>query len=105
MFDFMMLEKVWEKGLLVYNIMNIVVVNDLVNGLFVIGVLLIMVFVKEEMDEFVKMVDVFVINIGMLDGEFVIVMKIVGCVVNVVGMLVVFDLVGVGVILYCCKVV
>lgn len=46
-----------------------------------------------------------VINIGMLIGKEWEVMLLVGKIVNVVGIFVVLDFVGVGVISYCCEII
>lgn len=86
---------------MVYSIINNVVMNFIVNGLFVFGVLFVMVYVKEEVVDMVKIVGVFVLNIGMLSKEIVEVMIIVGKLVNEYGVFVIFDFVGVGVILFC----
>lgn len=94
-----------EFNLFVYNIINVVVINFIVNGLLVFGVLFVMVYVKEEVVEMVSIVGVLVLNMGIFCFEEVEVMLFVGKLVNVNNVLVLFDLVGVGVILYWIEVV
>jgi len=59
-----------EKGPLVHNISNLVVINFIANGLLASGASPIMAHALEEIDEIVSMAGSVVLNIGTLDNEW-----------------------------------
>ncbi|AQY52247.1 hydroxyethylthiazole kinase [Listeria weihenstephanensis FSL R9-0317] len=100
MANWQLIEEVRARNPLVHVITNIVVANDLANGLLALGASPIMASAVEEMVELGGLADVVVINIGTLNADLVASMLAVGKAANAAGTPVVLDPVGVGATAY-----
>ena len=85
-----------EKGPLVHNITNFVVMNNTANALLAIGASPVMAHAVEEMEAMVNIASALVINIGTLNPQWVTGMLAAGKAANTKGIPIILDPVGAG---------
>lgn len=94
------LTQIRAQAPLIHNITNFVVMNNTANALLAVGASPAMVHAPEEVEEFVSISSVLVVNIGTLDSTFVAGMKLAMRQAKSLGKPIVFDPVGVGATTY-----
>lgn len=85
-----------DKGPLVHNITNFVVMNSTANALLAVGASPIMAHALEEMEEMASLADALVINIGTLSSHWIEAMRRAGTTARERGAPIVLDPVGAG---------
>lgn len=96
----MSLQQIAKRGPLVHCITNYVVANFTANGLLAVGASPVMADAKEEAGQMAAIADALLLNIGTLNAETVVAMKLAGAAANEKGIPVVFDPVGAGATAY-----
>ncbi|MER1985959.1 MAG: hydroxyethylthiazole kinase [Solibacillus sp.] len=92
----MSLQQITKRKPLVHCITNYVVANFTANGLLAVGASPVMADAKEEAVQMASIADALLLNIGTLNTETVVAMKLAGAAANAKGIPVVLDPVGVG---------
>jgi hydroxyethylthiazole kinase len=93
-------ERIKKQKPLIHQITNFVVMNDTANITLSIGALPVMAHSEEEINEMTGIADALVLNVGTLDPDWVVSMKIAGKKANSVGIPVILDPVGAGATTY-----
>ena len=91
-----LLEKIRQRGPLVHNITNLVVMNSSANILLALGASPVMAHSRHEVEEMAALASALVLNIGTLDDKWIEAMLLAARVANTRGIPVILDPVGAG---------